>query len=54
MAAIENCKINSEIPVPDLDLDIRGRGGGGSFRPLDKGGGVAGLIVFGPSDLSLV
>ena len=29
MAAIENCKINSEIPVPDLDLDIRGWGGGG-------------------------
>jgi len=34
-----NCKINSEIPVPEPDLEI---GGGRSSRPLDIGGGGGG------------
>ena len=45
--------------MPDPDLEIRGGGGGRSYRPLDKGGGGAGLhkkifLPFGPQfDLKL-
>ena len=37
----DNCKINTEIPVPEPDLEIRGGGGVGGwspkniFRPFD-------------------